>query len=252
MGLHSCISRKQLTYLQPNENEIDSLEMVSALPEPYRVQVNDVLNIDLKAEDPQLVAMFTKNEGAAQSQSVSDANLYLNGYSVDLHGTIRIPVLGEINVLGYTVDEIRKKIEDKLYDEYLTSESGLFVSVKLAGVNFTVTGEVGSPGRLTVFRDRVNIVEAIAIAGNMKDVGDRANVVIVRQYPGGTKIHHIDLTDANAISSPYYFVKPNDMIIINPLPQKSIGAGTNGLQTFTTIFSVFSVLTSTVLLIRTL
>ena len=91
-------------------------------------------------------------------------------------------------------------------------------------------------------------MEAIGNSGDIPVTGDKRNVVIIRQYPLGQKVHHIDLTSIDAMSSPYYFIQPNDLIIINPLPQKSLGTGTTGLQSFTTIFSVLSVLTTTILL----
>ena len=91
-------------------------------------------------------------------------------------------------------------------------------------------------------------MEAIANSGDITVVGDRTNVVIIRQYPLGQKVHHIDLTQIDAMNSPYYYVQPNDLILINPLPQKSLGFGTTGLASFTTILAVFSALTTTILL----
>lgn len=251
--LSSCISRKQLTYLQENESLVDSVSISPLSIKPYRVQISDVLSISLKANDPELVAIFQKSETSqSTSGNINEASMYLSGYVVDAHGNIRIPLVGEINVLGYTVEDIRNKIEELLLKDYLTEQAQLFVVVKLAGISFTVTGEVSSPGRLTMFKDRVNIIEALASAGDVVITGDKKDVVIVRQYPGGTKIHHLDVTDATVINSPYYYIVPNDMIIVNPLPQKALGTGTDGMQTFTTIFSIFSVITSTILLIRTL
>ena len=77
-------------------------------------------------------------------------------------------------------------------------------------------------------------MEAIANSGDITLTGDRTDVVIIRQYPAGQKVHHIDLTKLDAMNSPYYYVKPNDLILINPLPQKSLGTGTTGLQSITT------------------
>ncbi len=73
-------------------------------------------------------------------------SLYFTGYSVDDHGNIRIPVLGEMNVLGYTIEEVRKKIEERLLAEHFKKEAQLFVNVKLAGFRYTINGEIGSPG----------------------------------------------------------------------------------------------------------
>ena len=92
-------------------------------------------------------------------------------------------------------------------------------------------------------------MEAIANSGDISITGDRRDVVIIRQYPLGQKVHHIDLTTIEAMNSPYYYVQPNDLILINPLPQKSLGSGTTGLQSLTTIISVATALVTTILLL---
>lgn len=91
-------------------------------------------------------------------------------------------------------------------------------------------------------------MEAIANAGDISEFGDRTDVIIVRKYPGGEKRHHIDLTNMDAMRSPYYYIQPNDLIIVNPLPQKTIGLGTTGLEVFRTVASVLAILTTSILL----
>ncbi len=247
LSLPSCISTKRTTYLQ-DDKELAGITQVTMKQAPYKVQVNDILNINIKAENQELVSIFKQQATNPGQASVS--NLYFNGFTVDNHGNIRIPVLGEVNVLGYTLEEIRKEIESKLLSDYLTAESYLFVDVKLAGLNFTVMGEIGSPGNVTLFQDQVNILEAVANAGDIRVTGNRKDVVIIRQYPDGKKIHHVDLTSVDLLESPYFFVMPNDIIYIKPLKQKAWGTGTTGLQTFNTLFSVFSIITSTILIVR--
>ncbi len=245
----SCISRKQTVYLQ-NADEITQTDQLIQRTPPYKVQINDMLYINIKAENQQLVEMFNASKDGSAGGSAT--SLYFDGYSVDDHGNIRIPVLGEMNVLGYTTEEIRKLIEQRLLDDYLTASTNLFVTVKLAGLTYTVIGEVGGPGTKTLYQEKVNILEALANSGDITITGDRKDVVLIRQYPTGKGIHHLDLTDASLMQSPYFYILPNDMIYIKPLPQKSLGTGTTGLQTFTTIFSIVSVVTSTILLINNL
>ena len=146
-----------------------------------------------------------------------------------------MPVLGKLNVLGYTAEEIEKYIKQKLLEVEFNEAANLFITVKLAGFRYTVNGEIGNPGTQILYQDRVNILEAIANAGEIPITGDRTDVLIIRQYPQGQKIHHIDLTDINALDSPYYFIQPNDIISIKPLKQKSLGTGTNALQTLSLI-----------------
>jgi len=243
----SCISIKQLTYLQEPEVADDSLISIRKMQEPYRLQVNDLLSIRVKALDQETVGIFNPISDS-NLNATGEEKLYYDGFVVDPHGNIRIPSLGEIAVLGHTVEEVRKVIEERLMRDYFKEEANVFVTVKLAGIRYTINGEIGGPGSKIIYRDQLSIMEAIANSGDITLTGDRTNVVIIRQYPLGQKVHHIDLTQIDAMNSPYYYVKPNDLILINPLPQKSIGSGTTGLQSFTTILSVLTALTTTVLL----
>ena len=135
-----------------------------------------------------------------------------------------------------------------LLESTFKAESELFITVKLAGIRYTITGEIGGPGSNIIYRDAVTIMEAIANSGDIEVTGDRTDVIIIRQLPAGQKVGHIDLTSIDAMNSPYYWVQPNDLILINPLPQKSLGTGTTGLQSFTTILSIFTALATTILL----
>ena len=121
----------------------------------------------------------------------------------------------------------------------------------MAGLKFTVTGEAG-PGVFVLFQDRVNIIEALANAGDIPSTGDRKDVLIVRQYPDGQKIHHIDLTDISAMQSPYYFIQPNDIILVKPLKRKAIGAGQTAIQNLSAISSILAVQVSTYFLTKNL
>ncbi|WGD34892.1 polysaccharide biosynthesis/export family protein [Olleya sp. YS] len=249
----SCITNKDVVYLQDKGTIVDDSLQIQALATPYRVQINDILSVSIKSTDSELkklVEIFQPTEQVAGSGN--SQNLYFNGFTVDLHGNIEFPILEKVNVLGFTTDEIEDKVKQALLDKYLKDVSKIFVTVKLAGLRYTVTGEVGGGGVLTLFQDRVNIIEALANAGDISDTGDRKDVLVIRQYPNGQKIHHIDLTDKAAMKSPYYYIQPNDMILVKPLKRKALGAGQTATQTFTTIASIFSVLISTYFLAKNL
>lgn len=243
----SCVPLKDITYLRENEQVTDSLITIRRQPQPYRIQVSDVLSIRLKALDQQLVEFFNP---ASQSGTELSEGYYYDGFAVDVHGNIRLPQLGELHVLGRTTEEIRELVEKKLLEEYLTENAALFVTVKLAGIRYTVAGEIGSPGTKTELTERLSVLQAVANAGDIPITGDRTDVLIIREYPGGQRVHHIDLTTIDAMNSPYYFINPNDTILVNPLPQKAIGIGTTGLDSFRTILTVVTTL-STVLILAT-
>ena len=244
----SCIPTKRLKYLQENEAAIDSVISVERVQKPYRIQVNDLLSIRVKALDQELVGMFNPI-GEDNPNATGEERLYYDGFLVNEHGNIRVPTLGEVNVLGYTVEEVRKKIEEALMENYFREEANIFVTVKLAGIRYTTIGEIGS-GTQVIYKEQVTIMEAIAQAGDISEFGDRTEVVIVRQYPGGQqKRHQIDLTSLDAVNSPYYYIQPNDLIIVNPLPQKALGLGTTGMEALSTVTSILAFVTTTILLI---
>ena len=206
MFVSSCVPTKRLKYLQETEATTDSIITVERIQKPYRIQVNDLLSIRVKAIDQDAVGMFNPI-GDENPNATGEERLYYDGFLVDAHGNIRVPTLGEVNVLG----------------------------------------EIGS-GSQVIYKEQVTIMEAIANAGDISEFGDRTDVVIVRQYPGGEKRHHIDLTTIDAMRSPYYYIQPNDLIIVNPLPQKTIGLGTTGLEVFRTVTSVLALVVSSVLI----
>lgn len=253
LSFGSCIPIKDLTYLQQKEEEVPEKVIVAQGAKPYRLQTNDVLSISLKAIDPKLVAIFNASsasgDNGVQNQN-SESGLYFNGFRVDDHGNIRIPILGEINVLGFTLEEVRLKIEKQLLEDYFKKEANIFVNVKLSGFRYTINGEVGSTGTKTLFQDSVTILEAVANAGDITMVGNRKEVTIMRKTPTGVAMHDVDLTDRNVVNSPYYYLQPNDYIYVKPLKQKSWGTGKTGLESLGTIITVLSLVTTTYLLLR--
>ncbi len=242
LALTSCVSTKQMSYLQEHDEEVDSIIQVQRLRKPYRIQVGDLLSIRVKALDQELVGMFNP-VGEANPNATTEEAVYFDGFTVDDHGNIRVPTMGEINVLGYTEKEVREKIEEKLLEEYFKEEANIFVTVKLAGIRYTTLGEIGQ-GSQVIYKEQVTIMEAIANAGGISDYGDRENVQIIRQYPQGEEVHEIDVTNIDALSSPYYYIQPNDMIVVNPLPRKALGLGTTGLEVFRTVTSLITLATS--------
>ena len=254
----SCITQKDLIYLQ-NNNPSDSSSVVvkPVNNDVYKLQVNDQIKIDFKSvNDNRLVKEFIDQFSSSTSQNnnnLTEAYLYFNTYKVDQHGNIRIPTLGVLNVLGFSIEEVRQLIEDKLYSDYFNKETTeIFVNVQLSGIRYTINGEVGNTGTKIIYNEKATILDAIANSGDITLVGNRKEVVVMRQYPHGTEIHTINLLDANAMNSPYYVLKPNDYIYVKPLKQKTLGFGTNTLQTVTTAVSALSLIITTYLLVKNL
>lgn len=249
--LTSCVSRKQLVYLQKSDLQANAAIKPVPIPE-YRLQTNDIIAITIKALDPELVSVFNVSSGQANgnaAQNRGDLAAYYDGFTVNAQGNIRVPIIGEINVIGKTLNEVRLQVESELLEKYFNKAANIFVNVKMAGMRFTINGEIGSPGTITIFQEKVSILEAVANSGDITITGDRKNVTIIRQYPYGTEMHTIDLTDIKAMESPYYYLQPNDYIYIKPLPQKTWGTGKTGIESLGTIITLLSLATTTYLLL---
>ncbi|WP_344816856.1 polysaccharide biosynthesis/export family protein [Flavobacterium cheonanense] len=242
----SCVPTKDLIYLQKKDNSpIPTINVVNA--KPYRLQVNDVISINIKALDPKLVEIF--NTSTSQLNQTTET-LYFNGYTINDHGNIRVPVLGEVNILGFTIEEVREIIEKKLLQDHFKKEAGIFVSVKLAGFRYTINGEVANPGTKILYQERVNILEAIANSGDISITGDRKDVKVIRQFPQGAETFSLDLTDSRAVQLPGYYLQPNDYVYVKPLKQKTWGTGKTGVESLGTIFTLLTLATTTFLILR--
>ncbi|RZN83124.1 MAG: sugar transporter [Winogradskyella sp.] len=244
----SCIPQKDIIYLQDKGNTNDTIPSLVEQQKPYRVQINDILNIRIKVLDQEDATIFNPT-GEGSLEASSQERAYFDGFTVDLRGNIRIPQLGNFAVLNLTLEEIEGVVNKRLLEKEFNEFAQIFVTVKLAGLRYTTLGEINNTGSQVIFQERATILEAIANAGDIPIEGNRKEVRILRQYPHGQEIHRLDLTDIKVMQSPYYYIQPNDVIIVDPLVQKSLGTGTNGIQTFTTILSIITVVTSTVLLI---
>lgn len=237
-----------MTYFQGEP--IDKSDIYKLNNEPYRLQVNDILYIDIKANNPEIISMF---KGGSDGQAVSSGGeeLYYDGYTVDRHGNIRIPYIGDINVLGYTEKEVREKIESEL-GKFFKNPELVFITVKLAGIRFVVTGEVGSPGTINLAQNQVSIIDAIANAGEITPLGNRQNIVIIRKTLDGVKKFQLDFTKIDVFESDNFYIQPNDIVYVAPLKQKAWGTGATGFQTFSTVVTILSFVASTVLLVKNL
>ena len=242
---YSCVTPEQLTYLQVEEDSKSDSLFYALNRSKYDLQPNDILSITVRSFDAETSELFnTTSTSANLNAAAGDLLFYLNGYTVDFEGNIDMPVIGPLNVAGKNVDEIKVLVQAELNNYF--QENTVFVNVQLAGVRYSVVGDVSRPGKYVIYQNQVNIFEALAQAGDITLVGDRKQIQIVRQLEDGVIAIDLDLTDSQVLSDPYFFIQPNDIINVRPLRVKSLGIGTTGFQT---IASVLAVLASTATLI---
>lgn len=238
-GVVSCTTPlREITYMHGIEAQ--RVYPDGPVPDTYRIRPNDLLYITVIGDDPANTAFLN----LVQTQgNISGQSLELVTYVVDEEGKIWFPQFGEVDVAGFTVTEIRDGLQ-KMVDQYMEHAS---VFVKNVGRSLTVLGEVHSPGQHVMNKNKLSIFEALGLAGDINDFGNRSNVQLIRETPAGKQVAELNLTDPELIHSPYYYVLPHDVIYVKP-SSKLYGRKT---MPFGTGFSlVFSTISTTLLLIN--
>lgn len=233
--LASCSTREEIVYFEDIE-KIEEFELRENF-QPV-IRVNDVLRITVSSMDEEVISPFQMSTGDQQSGGAQD--LSLTGYLVDVEGDIHFPVLGEVHVAGKTRMEVQEMLQSRIRD-YVTDA---VVSVRLVNFQITVLGEVGSPGRIEVTDGRITIPQAIALAGDITYGGKRENILIIREIEGEMSYERVDITEANVFRNPYYFLRQNDIVYVEPTYRqvKSAGFITNYTGFFSLITSVVSLI----------
>jgi len=225
----SCSAPKNVAYLW-NSNEVDLSQ--SEYLYDAKIMPKDVLTITVNTVNPDAAAPFNLTVPTSfnnQSRSTYSQPI-LQTYLVDNEGTIDYPVLGRIKVGGLTKRECETMIHDKI-KPYLNAAENPIVTVHMSSYSISVLGEVNHPGSFQVAREKINILEALAQAGDLTIYGVRENVKLIREDANGKKqIYHINLNDANLLTSPYYYLQQNDIVYVEPNKVKarnsSIGQST--------------------------
>ena len=234
----SCGSTKDVAYLQ-NSEEIDFAR--SEYLYDARIMPKDVLTITVNTVNPEAAAPFNLTVPTSfnnQTRSTYSQPI-LQTYLVDNQGFIDYPVIGRLEVGGLTKSMCEKLLHDKI-QPYLNAAENPVVTVRMSNYKISVLGEVNRPGMFTVDNEKINILEALAKAGDLTIYGVRNKVKLIREDATGRKeIHTINLNDADIISSPYYYLQQNDIVYVEPNKVKaqnsSIGQSTTLFMSGTSI-----------------
>jgi polysaccharide export outer membrane protein len=234
-GLNSCKLRERTVYV--NKNVVDTLS----------INQPDVTNVIQLKEDDFISVMVYETD----KESVAQFNLYIPpgseievGYIIDRKGCINMPVIGSVKLAGLFKDEAVALIEEKLKSYF----NHPVVHISLLNFKITVLGEVNSPGAYTLKDERVTILEAIGMAGDLKITGKRNNVLVVREENGKKTEYRIDLTTKDIYKSPVYYLKQNDLVYVEP-NKTSIANSTFLKDNGRLLLALSSVITSTFILI---
>lgn len=245
----ACTSYKKVPYLQ-NSETVDLSQLPKSLYDA-KIMPKDLLTITVSTTDPQAAVPFNLT---IQTPYGTGGNKYtttqpsLQQYLVDNEGNIDFPVLGKLHIGDMTKTDVEKMIQQKL-QPYLKETP--IINVRMVNYKISVLGEVASPGTFTVSNEKVNIFEALALAGDMTIWGRRDNVKLMREdSQGERKIVELDLNDANVVGSPYFYLQQNDVVYVTPNQKKAKNSDVGTQTSFW--FSGASILISIATLIVTL
>lgn len=235
----ACGSQKEIAYLQNSEQ----LKQMDQQPFLYdaRILPKDLLSITISSSEPALAAPFNQGGSSLTTVASVGATSDTPTYLVDNKGNIDFPILGTLHLGGLTKGAVEDTLRNRLKG-YLKETP--IVNVRMTNYKFTVLGEVGSPNTFTVANEKVNVFEALAMAGDMTIFGQRGNVKLLREDEQGRKqILLLDLKDPSIITSPYYYLQQNDILYVEPNKTKVQNVKTSSVTAW---FSAVSVLTSLV------
>jgi polysaccharide export outer membrane protein len=216
--LSSCASKKDIFYLQ------DATE-VAEQPLNYAsstIQPNDILRINVESIVPEAAVPYNRSSG----QGIVQQNiqlLQLDGYLVSEQHTISFPILGEISTANKTTEDLGNHIKELLVSGGHLKDPT--VNVRLVNAKVTILGEVNQPGTYTFTEQNITLLQALGYAGDLTINGKRDDVLLTREVSGNRRVTHIDLTSAEFMNSEFYFIKPNDVIVVNQNKPRVMNSG---------------------------
>lgn len=220
----SCKPKQNMIYMSNNNFQ---QEVSQARYEGLRIQEGDMLEIIVTALDDLAVKPFnrtTMQKTGEEGNAGGNARLGDNQYQVTSDGYIPFPVLGNVYCKGMTKQQLKAELDTRL-KQYLTDP---VVTVRHLNFNISILGDVGSPGQKTSSTERLNIFQALALAGDMRDSANRTNVKLIRysEESGKDITYNLDLSEASIVNSPYYYLQQNDILYVEPDKNKQIAANT--------------------------
>jgi len=237
MFFASCVPYKKMLYLKDAQMvaENQSANYVNERNVDYKLQPGDNLYIRfINTIDERSAAALAGDNTSRTYSTSSDASIYLHSYTLDENGCIELPLTGKIELKNLTVDGAKEKMQTEI-NKFVNQTT---LIVKLSNFNLTVLGEVAKPGMYKVYQSQINLFEAVSMAGNMTNFAKKNEVKIIRQTDTGSEIHIVDMGQADILSSPYYYLKPNDIVYVEPLKIKQWGFTTFPYSTVLSIVTL--------------
>ena len=210
MSLYSCATKDEIYYMQ----DIDSQDNTEVNYVNSLIQPNDVLRIRVSALNPEAAEIYNMQTNQAGGGSSGGGMMALTGYLVNPDYKISFPILGKIPVKNMTTTELANDITKRLIDGGHLKDPT--VDVRLVNAKFTVLGEASGAQTISFSEQNITLIQALGLAGGLDINTIRKDVVIMREEKGVRQIANIDLTETDWMNGPYYYIKPNDVILVKP------------------------------------
>ncbi|MBK6829806.1 MAG: polysaccharide export protein [Flavobacteriales bacterium] len=230
--LGSCVGRRSINYLNDPSLTPGASKLFENQKFEYRIQVNDVLSIRVLGLDDATQRYFNVESQTGNSM-VSDAALYVNGFSVDKNGQVQLPQAGKLKLQGLTVGEAQDLVQRKI-NEYFTTAT---VILKMVNWRVSVLGNVSRPGTFMVYNNQITILDALALAGGPDEFADKGHITLMRQSDRGVQALYVDLSNTDVLRSEYYYLLPNDVVYVPAMRARS---GRLNLEVLAIILSTLS------------
>jgi polysaccharide export outer membrane protein len=218
----SCVTQKDVEYLRdPNNKHSDIKTFSDANIPDYKLKPKDELSININSLDDPSTNVFQQlgNQQGNYGGYTTPYSASLTSYMIDKSGFLQLPVIGNMHVEDKTIPEVISMLQDSL-NNILDSPT---VTIKLVNRYVTVLGEVRNPGHFSYAQEKMNIYNALGLAGDITTYGDRNNVILVRSENDENIRIKVDLTSSDFLASEHYYVRPNDMIYVMPMQKKFWG-----------------------------
>lgn len=218
--LSACTSSKKAIYF----NDINKAEFTSQLEslEPV-IQSNDLLSISVTSLNPEASEVFNSlNSNSVRPTSATNNISNAAGYLVDTEGNIKFPYLGSVHAAGLSKKALQDVIRNEIVKRKLLKDP--IVDIRYMNYKVSVLGEVARPAVLTVPNEKITLLEALGLAGDLTIYGSRDNILLIREEDGKKKLNRIDLTSNQIFTSPFYYLKSNDIIYVEPNKTKIANA----------------------------
>jgi polysaccharide biosynthesis/export protein len=215
--LSSCVTHRDLAYLKDKNENIKAFKEAE-FPD-YKLKPNDELYIQISSLDEAAASVFSNTRQDYYVASMQPYGASLISYSIDKEGYLHLPVIGKILVKDKTLSEVSVILKDSL--NHILNQP--VVSLKLVNRYVSVLGEVKNPGHFPYSQDKFTIYDAIGLAGDITDYGNRSKVILVRNENGENIQISVDLQKSEILNSGYYYLRPNDIVYVVPLRKKFWG-----------------------------